>query len=105
MANHFHHPMSFITKFQVTCLQVSQELVSQDSVITSKHVYTILNTNRFGIKDFVMRIFNINKAGKVNQSADDNSFDLSNTETTNNITFLLIISNEIWKYTKPTKRT
>jgi len=54
-------------------------MLSQDSAITSKHVYIILNTNRFGIKDYVMRIFNINEAGKVNKSADDNSFDLSNT--------------------------
>jgi len=46
--------------------KISDYMLSQDFAITSKHVYTILNTNRFGIKDFVMRIFNINKASKVN---------------------------------------
>jgi len=85
--------------------KISDYMLSQDSAITSKHVYTILNTNRFGIKDYVMRVFNINEAGKVNESADDNSFDLSNTETTNNITFSLVISNEVWKDIKPTKKT
>jgi len=44
--------------------KISDYMLSQVSAITSKHVYTILNTNKFGIKDYVMRIFNINEAGK-----------------------------------------
>ena len=74
-------------------------MYTQSSSITPKHVYTILNENRSGMKDYILHIFNINKTGELNQSeiVDDSSFNLSNISTTENITFSLVISNDVWK--------
>lgn len=40
-------------------------------------------------------------------SLDDNTFNLSDlsNKTTENVTFSLVLSNDVWKTIKPTKRT
>lgn len=88
--------------------KISDHMHTQGSSITPKHTYsyTILNENRSGMKDYVLRTFNINKAGELNQSAvDDSSFNLSNTSTTENVTLSLVISNDVWKDIKPITKT
>jgi len=82
-------------------------MYTQGSSITPKHVYTILNENRSGMKDYILHIFNINKTGELNQSevVDDSSFNLSNISTTENITFSLVISNDVWKDIKLIRKT
>lgn len=87
---------------------ISNHMHSLGSPITPKHVYTIINTNRNGMKDYVMRMFNINKSAEMNKSVDDNTFDLSNASNVSNIqnvTFSLVLSNDVWKTVKPTKKT
>lgn len=59
------------------------------------------------MKDYVMRVFNINNNAELNKSLDDNTFNLSDlsNKNTENITFSLVLSNDVWKTIKPTKRT
>jgi len=79
---------------------------SLNSTISAKHIYTILNTNRHDMKDYVMRVFNINNNAELNKSLDDNTFNLSDlsNKNTENVTFSLVLSNDVWKTIKPTKR-
>lgn len=46
--------------------KISNHMTSLNSTISAKHIYTILNTNRHGMKDYVMRVFNINNNAELN---------------------------------------
>lgn len=89
--------------------EISDQMNSLGSVISAKHVYTVLKENRNGMKDYVKRTFNINQNVEINESLeDDNLSDRSNTKnmtSTENITFSLVLFNNIWKTVKSTKKT
>jgi len=86
-------------------VKISDEMKSQGSNITPKHVYTILNSNRGIFLSEVLRVYNISdKREIVHQGEQTNVINTDNesqAEQKISVSYKLIISPEKWIEMKP----
>ncbi|CAG4958707.1 unnamed protein product [Colias eurytheme] len=89
----------------------SNLMADKGSVITPKHVHTIINNNRAGFRDTIMRVFGIRERERSTSVNDANySVEKCTDQSTVTLTSLtsvklsLVISQEKWKSIKPQKK-
>lgn len=64
---------------------ISEALINGGSLISPKHVYTILKNDRSGMYSAVLKAFGGNKKGIYDDSKDSTFFNVSNSTSTSEI--------------------
>lgn len=90
---------------------ISNMMADKGSVITPKHIHTIINNNRAGFRDLIMEVFGIRER-ELSISVNDDDYNDKNCadQTTDTLTSLtsikinLVISQEKWQIMKPQEK-
>ncbi|KOB61895.1 Uncharacterized protein OBRU01_25170 [Operophtera brumata] len=90
---------------------ISEKMAEKGSLITPKHVYTIINNNRAGFRDMVLKVFNIQEQvvsiceNDYDYSAENCAEDSTDTLTSStSIKVNLVISQEKWQTIAPQEK-
>ncbi|CAH2215622.1 jg13506, partial [Pararge aegeria aegeria] len=90
-------------------LRISNTMHNKGSVITPKHVHTIINNNRSGFRDLIMEVFNI-RSRELSINDSNNSVEIYADHKSDalisftSIRVNLVISQEKWQNIKPQEK-
>ncbi|KOB71910.1 Uncharacterized protein OBRU01_12803 [Operophtera brumata] len=90
---------------------ISEKMAEKGSLITPKHVYTIINNNRAGFRDMILKVFDVQEQvvsiceNDGDYSAENRAEDSTDTLTSStSIKFNLVISQEKWQTIAPQEK-